>query len=39
MTSPAGVTIEGVAVLNESGLTGILMDAVKAALDRTKELS
>lgn len=39
MTSPAGVTIEGVAVLNESGFTGILMDAVKAALDRTKELS
>lgn len=39
MTSPAGVTIEGVAVLNESGLTGILMKAVKAALDRTKELS
>lgn len=39
MTSPAGVTIEGVAVLNEAGLTGILMKAVKAALDRTKELA
>lgn len=39
MTSPAGVTIEGVSVLNENGLTGILMKAVKAALDRTKELS
>lgn len=39
MTSPAGVTIEGVAVLNESGLTGIMMDAVKAAFDRTRELA
>lgn len=39
MTSPAGVTIEGVSVLNGSGLTGILMNAVKAALDRTRELS
>lgn len=39
MTSPAGVTIEGVSVLNEEGLTGILMKAVKAAMDRTKELS
>ena len=39
MTSPSGVTIEGVAVLNESGLTGILMKAVQAALDRTKKLS
>lgn len=39
MTSPAGVTIEGVAVLNEAGLTGIMMKAVKAALDRTKELA
>lgn len=39
MTSPAGVTIEGVAVLNKEGLTGIMMKAVKAALDRTKELS
>ena len=39
MTSPAGVTIEGVAVLNKSGITGILMEAVEAALERTKELS
>lgn len=39
MTSPAGVTIEGVSVLNECGLTGILMKAVKTALNRTKDLS
>lgn len=39
MTSPAGVTIEGVSVLNSCGITGILMEAVKAAYDRTRELS
>lgn len=39
MTSPAGVTIEGVSVLNKSGITGILMEAVEAALERTQELS
>ncbi len=39
MTSPAGVTIDGVAILNKEGLTGILMEAVKSALDRTRDLS
>lgn len=39
MTSPAGITIEGVCVLNEAGLSGILMKAVKAAMDRSRELS
>lgn len=39
MTSPAGVTIEGVSVLNSCGITGILMEAVKAAYERTKELA
>lgn len=39
MTSPAGVTIEGVSVLNKSGITGILMEAVETALKRTQELS
>lgn len=39
MTSPAGVTIEGVSVLNKSGLTGILMETVAAAMRRTEELA
>lgn len=38
MTSPAGCTIDGVAVMSRLGLTGILMEAVKASLDRTRKL-
>lgn len=38
MTSPAGVTIEGVAVLNRAGLSGILMKAVQAAVKKSEEL-
>jgi len=38
MTSPGGITIDGISSLNKAGLTGILMAAVGAALKRTKEL-
>jgi pyrroline-5-carboxylate reductase len=36
--SPAGTTIEAVRVMEESGFRGIVMDAVTAAIDRSKEL-
>ncbi len=36
--SPAGTTIEAVKVLEESGFRGIVMDAVDAAILRSKEL-
>jgi pyrroline-5-carboxylate reductase len=39
MTSPSGVTIEAVKILNSSGLTGTLMAAVDAAFSRAKSLS
>ena len=37
MTSPAGVTIEGCHVLSGSGFHGIVMDAVRAAVNRSNE--
>ncbi len=37
MTSPAGVTIEGLHVLSRTGFHGIVMDAVKAAVDRSNK--
>ncbi|NQT82667.1 pyrroline-5-carboxylate reductase [bacterium] len=36
--SPAGTTIEGMLVLEEMGIRGILMEAVSAAYKRAKEL-
>ena len=36
--SPAGTTIEAVKVLEESGFRGMVMDAVEAAILRSKEL-
>ena len=36
--SPAGTTIEAVKVLEEMGFRGIVMDAVQAATERSKEL-
>lgn len=38
MTSPAGVTIEGLHVLSRTGFHGIVMDSVRRALNRTDEL-
>ena len=37
MTSPAGVTIEGLHVLSRTGFNGIVMDCVRAAINRGKE--
>lgn len=37
MTSPAGVTIEGLHVLSKEGFQGIVMDSVRAAIKRSKE--
>ncbi len=39
VTSPGGTTSSGLAVLNERGLTEIIIDAVEAAWRRSKELS
>jgi pyrroline-5-carboxylate reductase len=36
--SPAGSTIAGVHALEDNGFRGAVMDAVKAAFGRTKEL-
>lgn len=36
--SPAGTTIEAVKVMEEKGFRGIVMDAVQAATERSKEL-
>jgi pyrroline-5-carboxylate reductase len=38
VTSPGGTTIHGLHVLEKAGLNGILMDAVEAATQRSKEL-
>ncbi|OOM79295.1 pyrroline-5-carboxylate reductase [Clostridium puniceum] len=38
MTSPAGIGINGLHVLSESGFHGIVMSSVKKALERTNEL-
>jgi pyrroline-5-carboxylate reductase len=38
VTSPAGTTITGIQVLEESGLRGAVMTAVEAATERSKEL-
>lgn len=37
--SPGGTTIEGVKVLKESNLKGIIVNAVKASIDRSIEMS
>jgi len=39
VASPGGTTIEGLVVMEEKGLRGILMDAVAAAYRRAKELA
>jgi len=36
--SPGGTTIEGVRVLEEQGMRGALMDAVKAAVDKSQKM-
>ena len=36
--SPAGTTIEGVHALENGGFRGTVMNAVKAAYDKTKKL-
>ncbi len=36
--SPAGTTIEAVKIMEEMGFRGIVMDAVEAAIERSKEL-
>ena len=38
VTSPGGTTIAGLHVLARAGFTGIIMDAVEAATERSKEL-
>ena len=38
VTSPSGTTIAGVQVLEEGAFRGIVMDAVEAAIERSKEL-
>lgn len=38
VTTPGGTTITGLAVLERAGLRGTLMDAVRAAADRAKEM-
>ncbi len=38
VTSPAGTTIEAVKVLEEGGFRGLVMDAVEACADRSREL-
>jgi pyrroline-5-carboxylate reductase len=38
VTSPGGTTIYGLHVMEKAGLNGILMDAVEAATNRSKEL-
>ena len=38
MTSPAGVTIEGLKILSESKFHGVIMEAVSKATKRAKEL-
>jgi pyrroline-5-carboxylate reductase len=38
MTSPGGVTISGLKVLNESGFKGIVQNAVAEAVEKSKEL-
>jgi len=38
VTSPAGTTIEGVSVLEANGFRSAVMEAVKAATERSKEL-
>jgi pyrroline-5-carboxylate reductase len=39
VTSPGGTSIKGIEVLESHGLRGILMDAVKEATIRSKELN
>lgn len=38
MTSPAGTTITGLKVLNESGFKGLIQNSVSSAVKRSKEL-
>ncbi len=39
VTSPAGTTIEGIAVLEKQGFRSAVIEAVRAAFNRSKELS
>ena len=39
VTTPGGTTIAALGVLESGGLRGVLMDAVQAAADRSKEMS
>lgn len=38
VTSPGGTTIEGVQVLEDEGLRGAVMDAIEAAIDKSRNL-
>jgi pyrroline-5-carboxylate reductase len=38
ITSPAGTTIEGIKVLEEKALKGIVMECLRATTNRAKEL-
>jgi pyrroline-5-carboxylate reductase len=39
VTSPAGTTAAGLAVLERAGVRGALLDAVRAATERSKALA
>jgi pyrroline-5-carboxylate reductase len=39
VTSPAGTTIQGIKVLEDNALRGIILNAVKEAAERSRELN